>query len=160
MSRDKKCLNITFLESYEIQIITKKNFKIFKNRPIFGEKTRGPSKNSNFFSSGQIFKFFFSKHSKYSRLSLEKIKNGRTRLVFELYDILSTLNFHVCLYEVKILSYDINLLHIGFINFNFKNVYEVTFFPSLKFLLNKVPPYFQICYIQRVRTSTYFIQVS
>ena len=61
------------------------------------------------------------------------------RLDFEIYDFLSLLNFHVCSYEVKILSYDINLLHIGLINFDFMNVYKVPFFPSL---INKVPPYF------------------
>ena len=82
------------------------------------------------------------KTSKYARLSLEEIKKVGGRLVFEIYGILCMLNFHVCSYEVKILSYDINLLHIGLINFDFMNVYKVTFFPSLKFLLNKLFPYF------------------
>ena len=53
------------------------------------------------------------------------------------------LNFHVCLYEVKIFSYDINSLHIGLINIVFMNVYEVTIFPSLKFSLNKCFPIFR-----------------
>ena len=59
--------------------------------------------------------------------------------------------FHVRIYEVKILSYDIYLLHIGLLNFNFRKVFEVTFFRNSNFLLNKVIAYLRFATYNELR---------
>ena len=78
----------------------------------------------------------------YGKVKFLYTLNVRQKFIAE-----NNLTFHVCSYEVKILSYDIYLLHIGLLNFNFRKVFQVKFFHISKFLLNKVIAYFSFCYI-------------